>query len=76
MCRTDAEVGQKLDDTLNRLFTYPNPLVVQAIGEERYKEGTARIVEGLQCRELNKQIFFQLLDIIILELFPELQTQE
>lgn len=30
------------------------------------------LVEGLQCRELNKQLFFKLLDIVLLELFPEL----
>lgn len=43
-----------------------------AIGDQRFREGTGMIIEGLQCRELNKQLFFKLLDIILLELFPEL----
>lgn len=46
--------------------------MVKAIGQDRFFRGTATIVEGLQCRELNKQLFFKLLDIILLELFPEL----
>ncbi len=33
-------------------------------------------MEALQCRELNKQLFFKLLDIIVLELFPELGEGE
>ncbi len=57
---------------MDRLFHYPNSLLVKAIGQDRFITGTATIVEGLQCRELNKQLFFKLLDIILLELFPEL----
>lgn len=54
------------------MIRYPRPLVVSAIGQQRYAEGTASIIEGLQCRELNKQLFFNLLDVILVELFPEL----
>jgi len=51
---------------------YPNPVVVKVIGEVRYRQGTALIVEGLQCMTLNKVLFFKFFDIILLELFPEL----
>lgn len=55
------------------MFQYPNPFITRTvIGEERFQMGTAMVIEGLQCRELNKQLFFKLLDIILLELFPEL----
>ena len=54
------------------MISYPRPIIVSAIGQQRYKEGTALIIEGLQCRELNKQLFFNLLDVILVELFPEL----
>lgn len=70
--RTEDELKELLQVTLNHLIQYPRPLVVSAIGEQRYAKGTAYIVEGLQCRELNKQLFFNLLDIILIELFPEL----
>ena len=59
-------------ETLECLLNYPNSLVINAIGGQRFQEGTALIFEGLQCRELNKQLFFNLLDIILSELFPEL----
>ena len=58
------------------MIHYPRPVVVKAIGEQRYNEGTALIIEGLQCQELNKQLFFNLLDVILLELFPELDEQD
>ncbi|XP_064382621.1 sorting nexin-14-like [Halichondria panicea] len=74
--RTHEDICERLKTTFHYLATYPNPLVMHAVGEQRYRDGTARIIEGLQCRELNKQLFFKLLDIFILELFPELQQHD
>ena len=71
-CRTEEEIRELLKETLDHMIHYPRPLVVSAIGQQRYIEGTASIIEGLQCRELNKQLFFNLLDVILVELFPEL----
>lgn len=68
----EEEIRERFQQTFARLFHYPHPLIVAAIGKQRFLEGTAMIVEGLQCRELNKHLFFKLLDIILLELFPEL----
>ena len=70
--RQEEEIRERFQQTFSRLLHYPHPLLVAAIGKQRFLEGTAMIVEGLQCRELNKQLFFKLLDIILLELFPEL----
>lgn len=74
ICRTETDIRERCDAALHRLLTYPHPILVQAIGESRYRDGTELIFEGLQCKELNKQLFFKLLDIIILELFPELDA--
>lgn len=74
--RREEDILERLQQTLDRLLHYPNPLLLKAIGNDRFMAGTATIVEGLQCRELNKQLFFKLLDIILLELFPELGGPE
>ena len=74
--RSEEQIRERLLETVERLFHYPNPLVMAAIGEQRFRQGTGTIVEGLQCRELNKQLFFKLLDIIRLVLFPELGEEE
>lgn len=72
-CRNEDDISERRRTTYSHLASYPHPVVMAAIGEKRFRDGTARIIEGLQCRELNKQLFFKLLDIFILELFPELQ---
>ena len=74
--RTEEEIRQRLQETVERLFNYPSPWVLRVVGEERFQQGTASILEALQCRELNKQLFFKLLDIILLQLFPELAEGE
>ena len=74
--RTEEQIEKRMEETLQRLFTYPNPLFVNIVGEQRYRDGTSMIFEGLQCKELNKLLFFKLLDIILLELFPELDNLE
>lgn len=74
--RCEEDIRERFQQTFDRLLHYPHPLIVKAIGEQRFLEGTAMIVEGLQCRELNKHLFFKLLDIILLELFPELGEGE
>ena len=64
---------ERVRETLERLLNYPNPVIIKVIGEERYRQGTALIIEGLQCMTLNKVLFFKFFDIILLELFPELK---
>ena len=70
--RREEDVRERLQEAVDRLLDYPPPLLKKIIGDERFQTGTVTIVEGLQCRELNKQLFFKLLDLIVLELFPEL----
>lgn len=66
---------KRFQQTLELLLTYPHPFLMWAIGHGRYQQGTALIIEGLQCRELNKLLLFKLFDIVLLELFPELNEQ-
>ena len=71
----EEDVLKRFQQTFERLLNYPHPVLVGAIGEKRYQQGTTTIIEGLQCRELNKLLLFQLFDIVLLELFPELKEQ-
>jgi len=73
--RTQDEIYARRQAALGRLLCYPPALLVRGVGEETFREGTMLIFEGLQCHQLNKQLFFTLLDIIVLELFPELDPE-
>ena len=43
------------------------------IGRERFHQNTKSLIEGLQDSELNKQLLFSMLDVVLWELFPELR---
>jgi hypothetical protein len=60
---------------LNQLLRYPPELLVRALGEGRHREGVLSLFQCLQCHTLNKQLLYTLLDIIVLELFPELNEE-
>jgi len=49
----------------------PSP-VVRAVGEEQFELGSKLLLECLQNPRLNKQLSYVLLDLILVELFPEL----
>ena len=44
------------------------------IGRERFHQNTKLLIEGVQDSELNKQLLFSMLDVVLWELFPELRT--
>ncbi|XP_071750169.1 sorting nexin-14 isoform X5 [Lepeophtheirus salmonis] len=44
-------------------------------GKESFESGTRRIFMALQDPVLNKQLFYQLLDVLVQKLFPEIQRQ-
>ncbi|OWK01927.1 hypothetical protein Celaphus_00018965 [Cervus elaphus hippelaphus] len=54
------------------LITLLRDLIVKCIGEEAKYESIRLLFEGLQQPVLNKQLTYVLLDIVIQELFPEL----
>ena len=43
------------------------------IGRERFYQNTELLIDGVQDSELNKQLLFSMLDVVLWELFPELR---
>ncbi|XP_004674117.1 PREDICTED: sorting nexin-14 [Condylura cristata] len=58
--------------TFEEMMNYMPDLMVKLIGEEAKYEGIRLLFDGLQQPVLNKQLTYVLLDIVIQELFPEL----
>ncbi|XP_064595473.1 sorting nexin-14-like isoform X2 [Liolophura sinensis] len=70
--RTEEQKKQRLQQTLQESKDFiPKPFV-KVIGEDKLHEGTQVLIDALQCPKLNKQLSYMLLDIVMLELFPEL----
>ena len=73
-CRTDADYQKRREDTLHTILSRPPSILVDAIGRDKFTDTTTLLYEGLQSKTLNKQLLFSLLDVVVLELFPELRT--
>uniref|UniRef100_A0A286X9I5 Sorting nexin 14 n=1 Tax=Cavia porcellus TaxID=10141 RepID=A0A286X9I5_CAVPO len=58
--------------TFEEMMNYIPDLIVKCIGEETKYESIRLLFDGLQQPVLNKQLTYVLLDIVIQELFPEL----
>ncbi|XP_060790559.1 sorting nexin-14-like isoform X1 [Neoarius graeffei] len=58
--------------TFDEMRNYIPDLLGKCIGEEAKCEGIKLLFDGLQQPVLNKQLTYILLDVVILELFPEL----
>uniref|UniRef100_A0A2K6G6I3 Sorting nexin 14 n=1 Tax=Propithecus coquereli TaxID=379532 RepID=A0A2K6G6I3_PROCO len=58
--------------TFEEMMNYIPDLLVKCIGEETKYESIRLLFDGLQQPVLNKQLTYVLLDIVIQELFPEL----
>ncbi|XP_053365953.1 sorting nexin-14-like isoform X2 [Clarias gariepinus] len=58
--------------TFDEMKNYIPDLLGKCIGEEAKYEGIKLLFDGLQQPVLNKQLTYILLDLVILELFPEL----
>ncbi|KAH9513960.1 sorting nexin 25 [Bulinus truncatus] len=67
---------QKLEDRLQAkaklLENMPDPLK-SILGEDNGRRGIIKIFEALQDKNLNKHLFYNLLEIFLLELLPELK---
>uniref|UniRef100_A0A8C6M225 Sorting nexin 14 n=1 Tax=Nothobranchius furzeri TaxID=105023 RepID=A0A8C6M225_NOTFU len=61
--------------TFEGMKNYLPDFVVKLIGEESVNEGVQLLFDGLQQPLLNKQLSYVLLDIAVLQLFPELNKQ-
>nr|XP_021509529.1 sorting nexin-14 [Meriones unguiculatus] len=66
----DKQKGAK--QTFEEMMNYIPDLIVKCIGEETKYESVRLLFDGLQQPVLNKQLTYVLLDIVIQELFPEL----
>ncbi|KAM4771617.1 sorting nexin-14 isoform 2-T2 [Rhinophrynus dorsalis] len=58
--------------TFEEMMRYIPDLIVKCIGDEAKYEGVRLLFDGLQQPVLNKQLSYVLLDIVIQEVFPEL----
>uniref|UniRef100_A0A3Q0R078 Sorting nexin 14 n=1 Tax=Amphilophus citrinellus TaxID=61819 RepID=A0A3Q0R078_AMPCI len=70
--RTAEAKQSRAKQTFEEMMKYLPDFVVKCIGEEAKYEGIQLLFDGLQQPLLNKQMTYVLLDIAVLELFPEL----
>ncbi|XP_051633891.1 sorting nexin-14 isoform X2 [Manacus candei] len=70
--RSLQDKQRRAKQTFEEMMRYIPDLIGKCIGEEAKYEGIRLLFDGLQQPVLNKQLTYVLLDIGILELFPEL----
>ncbi|NXM30534.1 SNX14 protein, partial [Oxyruncus cristatus] len=70
--RSLQDKQKRAKQTFEEMMRYIPDLIGKCIGEEAKYEGIRLLFDGLQQPVLNKQLTYVLLDIGILELFPEL----
>lgn len=71
--RSEEQKRERHAKTLYEMKKYIPGIFVYLMGEQNHHEGTKLILDILQQPKLNKQLSYVLLDIVILELFPELK---
>ena len=71
--RTSADIEKRRSDTLQTILSRPPSIFIDLLGRETFEENTTLVFECLQSSALNKQLLFSLLDVVVLELFPELR---
>ncbi|XP_033860188.1 sorting nexin-14 isoform X6 [Acipenser ruthenus] len=70
--RSCEDKQKRAKKTFEEMMNYIPDFIVKCIGEEAKYEGVRLLFDGLQQPVLNKQLTYVLLDIAVLELFPEL----
>ncbi|XP_041105455.1 sorting nexin-14 isoform X4 [Polyodon spathula] len=70
--RSCEDKQKRAKKTFEEMMNYIPDFIVKCIGEEAKYEGVRLLFDGLQQPVLNKQLTYVLLDIVVLELFPEL----
>ncbi|XP_075874097.1 sorting nexin-14-like isoform X3 [Nelusetta ayraudi] len=73
--RSSHDRQRRAKKTFEEMMSYIPDFVGKCIGEDAKYEGVRLLFDGLQQPVLNKQLTYVLLDIAILELFPELNKQ-
>uniref|UniRef100_A0A8C6DT39 Sorting nexin 14 n=1 Tax=Moschus moschiferus TaxID=68415 RepID=A0A8C6DT39_MOSMO len=70
--RSLQDKQKRAKQTFEGMMNYIPDLIVKCIGEEAKYESIRLLFDGLQQPVLNKQLTYVFLDIVIQELFPEL----
>uniref|UniRef100_A0A6I8NK10 Sorting nexin 14 n=1 Tax=Ornithorhynchus anatinus TaxID=9258 RepID=A0A6I8NK10_ORNAN len=70
--RSPQDKQKRAKQTFEEMMSYIPDLIGKCIGDEAKYEGIRLLFDGLQQPVLNKQLTYVLLDIVIEELFPEL----
>uniref|UniRef100_A0A8D0YWY9 Sorting nexin-14 n=1 Tax=Sus scrofa TaxID=9823 RepID=A0A8D0YWY9_PIG len=70
--RSLQDKQKRAKQTFEEMMNYIPDLIVKCIGEEAKYKSIRLLFDGLQQPVLNKQLTYVLLDIVIQELFPEL----
>ncbi|XP_033630847.1 sorting nexin-14-like isoform X2 [Asterias rubens] len=72
--RTDAQKQRRKEEAFKQMMAFFPKQLHQVMGEDKFCAGLRFIFDGLQYPKLNKQLAYTLLDIIILEVFPEFDS--
>ncbi|KAK7506646.1 hypothetical protein BaRGS_00002121, partial [Batillaria attramentaria] len=73
--RTDEQKKQRFEEALNGFIDYIPSYVASVVGSRKTVEGCKFLVDIFQKPKLNKQLTYVMLDIMIMELFPELSEE-
>ncbi|KAI0214870.1 Sorting nexin-14 [Lamellibrachia satsuma] len=74
LASSDEDKKHRQDCALKGLQDYIPKLFVYCVGREKHLTGTRLVMDLLQQPRLNKQLSYMLLDVIMEELFPELNA--
>ncbi|MEE6476315.1 hypothetical protein FKM82_011042 [Ascaphus truei] len=74
--RSSQDKQKRAKLTFDEMMRYIPDLIGKCIGDEAKYEGIRLLFDGLQQPVLNKQLSYILLDIVIQEIFPELNKKE
>ncbi|XP_040205986.1 sorting nexin-14 isoform X1 [Rana temporaria] len=74
--RTAAAKQKRAKQTFDEMMSYIPDLIGKCMGDEAKYEGIRLLFDGLQQPVLNKQLSYVLLDIVMLEIFPELNKPQ
>ncbi|XP_064475196.1 sorting nexin-14-like [Ornithodoros turicata] len=70
--RTDDEKRARAQETRKELLEFLPTMLVRLIGKSKHDQGIMIIMDALQHPLLNKHLSYVLLDVLVKELFPEL----
>uniref|UniRef100_A0A6M2DYH5 Putative sorting nexin n=1 Tax=Xenopsylla cheopis TaxID=163159 RepID=A0A6M2DYH5_XENCH len=72
--KVDSPEGRRLVAATLLLENIPQ-ILINLLGQRTAKRGISKIFDILQDERANKQLFYEILELIIVELFPEIQKQ-